>query len=81
MSYIKMIDEEKAEGKLKKAYESIAGSGRKMANVLKVQSLNPEALKSHYQFYRSIMFGKSNLTRAQREMIAIVVSVKNGCFY
>ena len=76
-----MIDEEKAEGKLKEAYESIAGSGRKMANVLKVQSLNPESMKSHYQFYRSIMFEKSHLTRAQREMIAIVVSAKNGCFY
>ena len=81
MSYIKMIDEEKAEGKLKEVYESIVGSGRKMPHILKVQSLNPEAMKAHYQFYRSIMFGKSNLTRAQREMIAIVVSAENGCFY
>ena len=76
-----MIEEIKAEGKLKEAYESIAGSGRKMANVLKVQSLNPQAMKTHYQFYRSIMFEKSHLTRAQREMIATVVSVENGCFY
>ena len=81
MSYIKMIDEEKAMGKLKEVYESIAGSGKKIAHVLKVQSLNPEAMKAHYQFYRSIMFGKSDLSRAQREMIATVVSAKNGCFY
>jgi len=76
-----MIDEEKAIGKLKEAYEAIAGSGKKMAQVLKVQSLNPKAMISHYHFYRSIMFGKSSLSRAQREMIAIVVSVENGCFY
>ncbi|MDP8204724.1 MAG: carboxymuconolactone decarboxylase family protein [Candidatus Tenebribacter mawsonii] len=81
MSYIKTIDEEKVTGKLKEVYESIAGRGRKMAHVLKVQSLNPEAMEAHYQFYRSIMFGKSNLSRAQREMIATVVSVKNGCLY
>lgn len=81
MSYIKMIDEEKAEGKLKEAYESITGSGRKIAHILKVQSLNPEAMKAHYKFYCSIIFGKSDLTRAQREMIATVVSVENGCFY
>lgn len=81
MSYIKTIAEDKADGKLKEVYESIAGKGRKMAHVLKVQSLNPEALKSHYQFYRSIMFGNSHLTRAQREMIATVVSVENKCHY
>lgn len=76
-----MIEENKAEGKLKEVYESIAGKGRKMAHILKVQSLNPEAMKTHYQFYRSIMFGKSNLSRAQQEMIATVVSVENKCHY
>ena len=81
MPYIKMIDEEKAEGKLNEAYESIVGSGRKMAHILKIQSLNPEVMKAHYEFYRSIIYGKSGLSRAQREMIATVVSAKNGCFY
>ncbi len=81
MSYIKTIDEDKATGKLKEVYESIAGKGRKIAHILKVQSLNPKAMELHYQFYRSIMFGKSNLTRAQREMIATVVSVENKCHY
>jgi len=81
LSFIKTIDEDKATGKLKEVYESIAGRGRKMAYILKVQSLNPKALESHYQFYRNIMFDKSNLTRAQREMIATVVSVENKCHY
>ena len=81
MSYIKTIDENEAEGKLKETYESIVGRSKKMAHVLKVQSLNPDAMKNHNELYRTIMYGKSSLSRAQREMIATVVSVKNGCFY
>jgi len=81
LSFIKTIDEDKATGKLKEVYDSISGEGRKTAHILKVQSLNPKALESHNKFYRSIMFGKSHLTRAQREMIAIVVSSENGCSY
>ena len=81
MPYIKTIDEKEADGFLKKTYDSIAGKGNRMAHVLKIQSLNPEAMKTHYALYRTIMFGKSNLSRAQREMIATVVSVKNCCFY
>ena len=30
---------------------------------------------------RTIMFGESPLTRAQREMIAVVTSQANDCFY
>jgi len=81
LPYIRTIDEQKAEGSLKETYESIAGKGNKMAHVLKIQSLNPEAMKTHYALYRTIMYGKSNLSRAQREMIATVVSVKNCCYY
>jgi uncharacterized peroxidase-related enzyme len=81
MSYIKTIDENEAEGKLKVTYESIAGKNKKMVHVLKIQSLNPEAMQTHYELYRTIMYGKSSLSRAQREMIATVVSVQNCCFY
>lgn len=81
MAYIKTINEVEAAGKLKKTYDSIAGKGKKMPHVLKIQSLNPEALQAHYDFYRIIIFGKSALSRAQREMIATVVSAQNGCVY
>ena len=81
MAFIKMIDEEKAEGKLKKIYETIVGKNGIMANVLKIQSLNPDALKAHYDFYKVLIHGKSALSRAQREMIATIVSVQNQCHY
>jgi alkylhydroperoxidase family enzyme len=77
-SRIQMIHEEEAEGKLKELYDSY---GRKVANILKVHSLFPESLEAHYNYYKTIMFRKSPLSRAEREMIATVVSAENECFY
>ena len=31
--------------------------------------------------YLAVMFGKSDLSRAQREMLAVVVSAANQCHY
>ncbi|MFZ3579553.1 carboxymuconolactone decarboxylase family protein [Virgibacillus sp. DJP39] len=75
---IQMIESEYAEGKLKELYDQFNG---KMANILKVHSLNPNSLEAHFNYYKVIMFGKSPLPRKVREMIATVVSVTNECFY
>ena len=79
-----MIDEEKAEGKLKDIYNKLIdmnSESSKVANVLKVQSLNPQVLEAHLKLYKSIMFEESPLSRSQREMIAVVVSSVNSCHY
>jgi alkylhydroperoxidase family enzyme len=52
-----------------------------MANVLACHSLNREALRAHYSLYRTIMFGPSPLSRAERETIAVAVSAANDCHY
>ena len=39
------------------------------------------ALDAHLSLYKAIMFGESELSRVQREMIATTVSWLNGCFY
>lgn len=49
--------------------------------VHKIQSLNPESITAHMDLYMTTMFGKSPLKRAQREMIAVVVSATNNCDY
>jgi alkylhydroperoxidase family enzyme len=54
-------------------------SGR--ANILAVQSPHPGALSAHEDLYRTLMFGGSPLSRAERESIAVVVSAANDCFY
>ncbi|MCA1031486.1 carboxymuconolactone decarboxylase family protein [Bacillus timonensis] len=75
---IKMLEVHEAEGKLLELYDRFNG---KMANILKVQSLNPKSLEAHLSYYKVIMFGKSPLSRRMREMIATVVSTTNECFY
>lgn len=82
MPWIKQIDESQATGKLAELYQQLGGGQHKqVANILKVHSLHPEALEAHLQLYRTIMFGESGLSRAQREMIAVVVSATNACHY
>ncbi|TVR16379.1 MAG: peroxidase [Balneolaceae bacterium] len=81
MAYIKTISPENAEGNLKQIYRDLETSRGKIAEINKIQSLNPEALVAHMELYMAIMFGKSPLKRYQREMIGVVTSVANRCTY
>ncbi|TVQ68945.1 MAG: alkylhydroperoxidase [Oceanospirillales bacterium] len=50
-------------------------------NVLKAYSQNLEQLDVFSRFYNQLMFGESELSLLEREMIAVVVSSDNKCFY
>ena len=50
-------------------------------NVLRVYALRPRHLLLWNQFYDDLMRGESGLSKAQREMIAVVVSTVNRCHY
>jgi uncharacterized peroxidase-related enzyme len=81
MAYIDTIDIEESEGIVKQEYEKgIRRSGR-VFNILKIMSRSPAALKEAMRMYLAIMYGKSELSRAQREMLAMVVSSINHCYY
>lgn len=81
MTYIRTISPEQAVEPLKSIYDEIVASRGKIAEVHKIQSLNPEALKAHMDLYLSVMFGKSPLKRYQREMLGVVTSAANRCEY
>lgn len=81
MARIRTIGESQAEGALKEAYAEIERTRGHVANVFKAESLNPAVMRSHLDFYMAIMYGKSGLSRQQREMIAVVVSSQNACTY
>lgn len=81
MSKIKVIQPEEAEGELKEIYNDIIESRGKIAEVHKIQSLNPASIIKHMELYMTIMFGKSPLRRVQREMLGVVVSKANNCEY
>jgi len=78
MARIKMIEAHEARGKMARIYEKFGG---KLPNILKIHSLNPGSLETHLDYYRTIMFGSSPLSRSLREMIATVVSAENSCHY
>lgn len=81
MSWIKEIDESNATDKLKENFEEIKQKRGKISNIMKVHSLNPEAMKRHMELYVTLLFGRSGLSREIRELIAVVVSNTNQCNY
>ena len=50
-----------------------------MSNIIKVMSINPEAMAAVLQSNHAITFGSSHLTRVQEEAVATTVSVVNRC--
>lgn len=81
MAWIKMIEPAEATGELKIEYDKAVGRAGKVFNILKVQSLNPPALHASIELHLTTMHGPSGLSRAEREMVATVVSWANHCFY
>lgn len=81
MPWIKVIEEEDADQKLSEAYSAVGVSRGTVANILKIHSIHPEVMKTHLGIYRELMFGRSELSRREREIIAVAVSVANDCHY
>jgi len=81
MSWIDQVEVGAADGKLEEMYAELLKKRGKISNILKVHSLNPDAMGNHLDLYMTIMFGQSGLSRAEREAIAVVVSAENDCAY
>lgn len=81
MAYIEIIEPEAATGLLKSEYDEAIKRAGKVFNILKVQSLNAKSLRASMQLYIATMHSPSGLSRAEREMLATVVSRANDCFY
>ena len=81
MANIKVIPQEEASGRLKEIYDELIRTRGKLADVHTVQSLRPESIVKHIDLYMEIMFSRSELSRAEREMMAVVVSASNECPY
>ena len=82
MAWIHTIAPANAAGLLKTIYETAIARAGKVFNILRIQSLRPNALQASTRLYLEVMYSnESGLTRAQRELIATVVSAENGCRY
>lgn len=77
-----MVPETEATGLLSRLYRRMINpDSGKMDHILKIHSLDPPTLEDHARMYKRLMFGNSELSRQEREMIAVAVSVANDCHY
>ena len=54
---------------------------RMIPNVLQAYAFDIDKLNTFTAFYNDLMLGNSGLSKLEREMIAVVVSSINSCFY
>jgi uncharacterized peroxidase-related enzyme len=50
-------------------------------NVLRAYSLRPQRLRNFIAMYNELMLAPSGLSKLEREMVAVVVSSANRCYY
>ena len=81
MAYLRLIDVGEAAGIAGEEYDAAVERAGKVFNVVKSMSLSPGAMRASMRLYREVMYGESELTREQRELLAVVVSAANDCYY
>tara|TARA_B100001996_G_scaffold121207_1_gene91610 strand:+ start:263 stop:508 length:246 start_codon:yes stop_codon:yes gene_type:complete len=81
MTFINIFNFEESSGLLKKEYEKGMRRAGRIWKILSIQSQTPEILQDSMRLYSSTMYGKSKLTRFDRELLAVVTSISNECEY
>jgi alkylhydroperoxidase family enzyme len=81
MAWIRTISPEDARGKLKAVYDAAVKRAGRVFHIVRAMSLAPQVLKPAMELYHHVMFARSDLSRRQREMLAVVVSWTNRCHY
>ena len=81
MPHLRLVELDEATGALREEYDSAIARAGKVFNIVKSMSLRPAVLRQSMDLYRAIMFGASELSRAERELLATVVSAANECRY
>ena len=81
MPHLRLIEVDEATGALAEEYAAALSRAGKVFNIVKAMCLNPRVLNRSMELYKAIMFGPSELSRAERELLAVVVSTANDCHY
>lgn len=81
MPHIAGIPPEDASGTTAREYERAMRRAGRIWSIVAIMSQNGEVMRDSMRMYGATMFGESPLTRAQREMIAVVTSQINECAY
>lgn len=81
MTWIRTIAPQEAEGPLRVVYDALVKERGFVPNLHRAMSLRSHILRPLGMLITAIMHAPGALSRAQREMIAIVVSRLNRCEY
>ena len=81
MAWIRTIADDEAQGVLARVYADARGRAGRVYGIVRAMSLQPPVAEASMALYGRVMFGSGGLTRAQREMLAVVVSRENHCHY
>src|SRR5258708_12711691 len=81
VSALPIADAAELDDDLKVAYAKCMEKFGFVPNVLRAYSFRPQKLRNFMAMYNELMLGPSGLTRLEREMVAVVVSPANPCYY
>jgi alkylhydroperoxidase family enzyme len=79
--YIRLIEPDEATGAVAREYDNAVKRAGKVFHIVKAMSPNPGVLRRSMALYGGIMHGPSELSRVERELLAVVVSRENDCHY
>ena len=81
-AWIKMIEVDEAEGKVRDMYELVKTPHGTVDNVMRAHSLRPHTMEGHVTLYRSVLHNPDNtLPFWFLEVVASYTSVLNRCDY
>ena len=81
LSWLDVPTDEEIPDEVKKLWETPLERLGFVPNVMRIFALRPDHLVRWWGYYDELLRGESGLSKAQREMIAVVVSAANRCHY
>jgi uncharacterized peroxidase-related enzyme len=80
-SWFPVPDEAELPADLQKLFRTAQERIGLVPNVFRVYSFRPDRLRAWFTHFKDLHVPTENLSTADREMIAVVVSMVNGCLY
>lgn len=82
MTFIKTINPQDADGRLKTLYDRIKGPDGNIDNILLAHSLRPHSLEGHMALYKNVLHhNRNDIPKWFLETIGVYVSLLNDCRY
>lgn len=81
MAHIHVLQYDETTGVARREYDTALRRADRIWNIVSIQSQLPEVMRDSMRLYVSVMYGPSPLSRAQRELMAVVTSQVNDCHY